>query len=80
MMVLYQSLIRNLFRALYNLSVSVLWLLASVLAKAVKCQQEGPEAVCSTLASPGTAGLLPGAGLGPWGGEAKFQHRSPGVR
>lgn len=33
-MVLYQSLIRNLFCALYNLSVSVLLLLASVLAKA----------------------------------------------
>lgn len=42
MMVLYQSLIRNLFRSLYNLSVSVLLLSAS--AKARKCQQEGPVA------------------------------------
>lgn len=42
MMVLYQSLIRNLFRSLYNLSVSVLLLSAS--AKARKCQQEGPMA------------------------------------
>lgn len=51
MMVLYQSLIRNLFRSLYNLSVSVLLLSAS--AKARKCQQEGPMATLG-IGIPGT--------------------------
>jgi len=41
MMVLYQSLTRNLFRALCNLSVSVLLLLASVLAKAAEMPAGG---------------------------------------
>lgn len=76
MMVLYQSLIRNLFRSLYNLSVSVLLLSAS--AKARKCQQEGPTAALA-IGIPGIprgGNRIPGI-PGPRGGKAKFQHHSP---
>lgn len=66
MMVLYQSLIRNLFRALYNLSVSVLLLSAS--AKARKCQQEGPVAALG-IGIPGIPRDGPGAA--PARGEGK---------
>lgn len=80
MMVLYQSLIRNLFRSLYNLSVSVLLLSAS--AKARKCQQEGPTAELAIgipgIPRDGNRPSFPGI-PGPRGGKAKFQHHSPGV-
>lgn len=66
MMVLYQSLIRNLFRALYNLSVFVLLLSAS--AKARKCQQEGPVATLA-IGIPGIPRDGPGAA--PARGEGK---------
>lgn len=80
MMVLYQSLIRNLFRSLYNLSVSVLLLSAS--AKARKCQQEGPTAALA-IGIPGIprGGIIASLEF-PARGEGKpnFSITPPGVR
>lgn len=62
MMVLYQSLIRNLFRALYNLSVSVLLLLASVLSKAGKMPAGGTEGGMLGTGIPGSCSGTTGRG------------------
>lgn len=82
MMVLYQSLIRNLFRALYNLSVSVSLLLASVLAKAGKMPAGGTGDGVLGMGIPGN-GQAPArsrSGTTEGGRKPNFSIAPPGVR